>query len=101
MSVFRSVVRIRELMASNFTIEQIQNEFFFIRSDIEQLDSTLESIFSTLREVLKEKEKNGVRHVVARDVKEAKALSVELSERLLRIEDQISSQAPVSVVKVS
>src|SRR6188768_1410802 len=47
-SVVRQILQIKRMMADSYTIEQIQKEFLFMRSDLEQLERTLDSIFKTL-----------------------------------------------------
>ncbi len=37
-SVVRQILAIKQMMAENYTIEQIQREFLFIRSDVEELE---------------------------------------------------------------
>ena len=39
--VVRQIKRIKEMMASDFTIDEIQREFLFARSDIEETERTL------------------------------------------------------------
>ena len=41
-NVVRQIVMIKSMMAERFTIEQIQREFLFIRTDVEQLERTLD-----------------------------------------------------------
>src|SRR5688572_33445778 len=41
----RQLVRIKEMMAKSYTIEEIRRDFLFVRSDIEQLEQTLGCIF--------------------------------------------------------
>src|SRR5689334_13015718 len=54
-SVVRLILRIKEMMAESYTIEQIQREFLFIRNDVEQLEQMLSRIFKKLEGVLKER----------------------------------------------
>src|SRR5262252_10611289 len=54
-SVVRQILRIKQMMAESYTIEQIQREFLFIRSDVEQLEQALSRIFKKLEGVLKER----------------------------------------------
>src|ERR1043165_4409318 len=77
-SVVRQILRIREMMADNYTIEQIKRDVLFIRSDIQQLEGTLGGFFETLARVIKERRSEPYAQAVARDVEGAKALSRDL-----------------------
>ncbi len=52
-SVVREIVRIKQMMAQSYTIEQIQREVLFMRADLQQLEQSLSSIFGKLDGVLK------------------------------------------------
>src|SRR5215213_4450580 len=41
-AVVRQILRIKEMMADDYTIEEIQKEFLFVRGDIEDLERKLE-----------------------------------------------------------
>ena len=73
-SVVRQVLRIKQMMAESYTIDQIQREFLFIRSEVEQLESMLTRIFRTLDGVLKERKAERVSSAVQRDVGDARSL---------------------------
>src|SRR6188508_1705872 len=47
-SVVRQILRIKQMMAESYTIEQIQKEFLLIRSEVEQLEQLLDLIFKKL-----------------------------------------------------
>lgn len=99
--VVRQIVRIKGMMADNYTIEQIRRDVLFIRSDIQQLEQTLESIFETLAGVMKERRGDPNAQVIARDVEGAKALSRDLVSRLGSIESKLSSRASLRKVSAS
>ena len=101
-SVVRQVLRIKQMMAESYTIEQIQREFLFIRSEVEQLESMLTRIFKTLDGVLKERKAERVSSVVQRDVGDARSLSKELMARLEAIETKLTTRSRLeSVASVS
>ena len=102
-SVVRQVLRIKQMMAESYTIEQIQREFLFIRSEVEQLESMLTRIFRTLDGVLKErKAERVVSSAVQRDVGDARSLSKELMARLEAIETKLTTRSRLeSVASVS
>ena len=97
-SVVRQVLRIKQMMAESYTIEQIQREFLFIRSEVEQLESMLSRIFKTLDGVLKERKAERVSSVVQRDVGDARSLSKELMARLTAIESKLTTRSKLDSV---
>ncbi|MEY2933832.1 MAG: hypothetical protein RL033_4581, partial [Pseudomonadota bacterium] len=44
----RQLLRIKEMMAESYTIQEIRRDFLFVRTDIEQLEQTLGCIFKAL-----------------------------------------------------
>jgi hypothetical protein len=100
-SVIRQILRIKEMMAENYTIEQIKRDVLFMRSDIQALQSTLDSIFATLARVMKERRSEAYAQVVARDVEGAKVLSRDLVNRLGSIESRLSSRSTLRRISVS
>jgi 3-methyladenine DNA glycosylase/8-oxoguanine DNA glycosylase len=100
-SVVRQIVRIKEMMADNYTIEQIKRDVLFMRSDILELEATLDSIFATLGRVMKERRGEAYAQAVARDVEGAKALSRDLVARLGAIESRLSSRSTLRRVSAS
>jgi len=100
-AVVRQILRIKEMMADNFTIEQIKRDVLFMRSDIQQLEVTLESIFEVLGRVLKERRADAYAQTVARDVEGAKALSRDLLARLGLIESRLTARPSLRRVSAS
>ena len=91
-SVVRQILRIKQMMAESYTIEQIQREFLFMRSDLEQLEQTLGSLFRKLGEVVRQRRREVQGSSVARQVSEARALSRDLLGRLEAIEARLTSR---------
>src|SRR5262245_62315098 len=100
-SVIRQILRVKEMMAESYTIEQIKKDVLFMRSDVEQLEATLENIFSTLGRVVKERRGEAYAQTVAREVEGAKALSRDLVNRLGSIESRLSARSPLRRVSAS
>ncbi|MBM4364210.1 MAG: hypothetical protein FJ104_16140, partial [Deltaproteobacteria bacterium] len=100
-SVVRQILRIKEMMAANYTIEQIRRDVLFMRSDIQALESTLESIFATLGRVLRERRGEPMARTVARDVEGARSLSRDLLVRLGAIESRLTDRTELRRVSVS
>jgi hypothetical protein len=99
--VIRQIVRIKQMMAESYTIEQIQKEFLFIRSDVEQLEQLLDGIFKKVDEVLRARKREHSAQTVARDVVDARSLSRDLLARLAAIETKLTSRARMETVAVS
>ncbi|HVY32512.1 MAG TPA: hypothetical protein VHB79_38505 [Polyangiaceae bacterium] len=97
-SVVRQILRIKQMMAESYTIEQIQREFLFIRSEVEQLESMLSKIFKKLEGVVKERKTERVTSAVQRDVSDARSISKELVTRLEAIENKLSSRSRLTSV---
>jgi hypothetical protein len=96
--VVRQILRIKQMMAESYTIDQIQREFLFIRSEVEQLESMLSRIFKKLEGVLKERKTERVTSAVQRDVGDARSLSKELMARLEAIETKLTSRSRLESV---
>jgi|ERR1041385_1602198 hypothetical protein len=92
-TVIRQILRVKEMMAESYTIEQIKRDVLFMRGDVEQLEATLQSIFATLGRVVKERRGETYAQSVARDVEGAKALSRDLVNRLGSIESRLTARS--------
>jgi DNA-binding transcriptional MerR regulator len=90
-SVVRQILHIKRMMAQSYTIEQIQREFLFMRSELQQLMQTLGSIFSKLDLVVKQRRRQGETKLVAREIADARAISETLVTRLEAIETRLTS----------
>jgi DNA-binding transcriptional MerR regulator len=97
-SVVRQILRIKRMMAESYTIEQIQREFLFIRSEVEQLESMLTRIFKKLEGVLKERKTERATTAVQRDVGDARSLSKDLMARLEAIETKLTTRSRLESV---
>ena len=100
-SVVRQILRIKQMMAESYTIEQIQREFLFIRNDVEQLEQMLSRIFKKLDSVLKERKQERAALAVHRDVLDARGLSKDLMARLVAIEDRLTKRNRIESVAAS
>jgi DNA-binding transcriptional MerR regulator len=97
-NVIREILRIKRMMAESYTIEQIQREFLFMRSDLQQLEQTLESVFKKLDQVLRDRKREATAQSVAKEVRDARALSKDLMARLGHIEHRLTSPARIQRV---
>jgi hypothetical protein len=99
--VIRQILHIKRMMAERVTIEQIQSKFLFMRSDLEQLERTLASVFEKLSAVVRERSREGNAQTVARKISEARALSQDLVIRLEAIESELTSRRRIEHARVS
>ena len=99
--VVRQILRIKTMMAQSYTIEQIQREFLFMRSDLQLLEQTLAGIFRKIGRVLRERRSQGYARMVTRQVQDARTLSSELMSRLETIESQLTTRPRVDHAAVS
>jgi len=100
-SVIRQILRIKQMMAESYTIEQIQREFLFIRNDVEQLEQIVSRIFKKLEGVLKERKQERSAQAVHRDVLDARGISKDLMARLVAIEDKLTKRNRIESVAAS
>jgi hypothetical protein len=92
----RQLVLIKAMMAKSYTIEEIRRDFLFVRTDLEQLEETLGSIFQALAKVLKQRRQDTSTVTVSREVNQAKKQSRELVTQLSSIESRLTSSRAVS-----
>lgn len=96
-SVVRQIWQIKQMMANDYTIEQIQREVLFIRSDLELLERTLSVLFIKLENALRGRRSDVTSRLVSRKVLDAKTLGSELQSRLEAIERQLTNCDVVGV----
>ncbi|WP_437603457.1 MerR family transcriptional regulator [Sorangium sp. So ce590] len=92
-TVVRQVQRIKEMMAQDYTIEEIQREFLFVRGDIEELERTMTKVFNALRDAAKERRSETSGRAIALDLASAETLARELVAKLALIEERLMAQA--------
>ena len=100
-SVVRQILQIKRMMAQSYTIEQIQREFLFMRSELQQLVQTLSSIFSKLDLVVKQRRRQGETKLVVREIADARSISQALVSRLEAIESRLTSPVGIGNAAVS
>jgi len=91
--VVRQIQRIRDMMAEDYTIEEIQRQFLFVRGDIEDLERTIGKVFDALREAAKDKRSETTGRAVANDLAAAEHLAQDLLTKLEVIEQRLITQA--------
>lgn len=95
--VVRQIQRIKEMMAQDYTIEQIQREFLFVRGDIEELQRTLSNVFEALRGAAKNRPASDTAtRAISTDISHAESIARELLAKLSMIEQRLTAQARLS-----
>lgn len=84
-TVVRRIETIRRLMSQGYSIEEIQNEFFFIRGDIEELTRSLSRVYASIQKAM---DRRNVDESMRRRFEDSR----ELGERLLRSFDDIEQR---------
>jgi hypothetical protein len=92
-SVVRQVQRIRDMMAEDYTIEEIQREVLFVRGDIEDLERSIAKVFDAFREAARDKRSETVARAVSNDLAHAEELAGDLLTKLTVIEERLMAQA--------
>ena len=91
--VVRQIKRIKQMMADDFTIEEIQREFLFARSDIEETERVLGRAIDGLERAIVERAGAPVAKLLERDIDEARGLAEQLVDKLTDIENKLTMQA--------
>ena len=94
-AVIRQILRIKEMMADDLTIEQIQREFLFVRGDIEELERLLGKVFDNLGRAAKERAHTSGRSVTS-DLAGARSLARDLLHKLESIEARLTARAELA-----
>lgn len=87
--VIRQILLVKSMMAQDFTIEQIQKEFLFLRGDLEQLETTLGGILTKLGDAT---EAAGFTGGLSREVKAAETVGRDLMMRLRTLESRLMAE---------
>jgi hypothetical protein len=94
--VVRQIQRIKEMMAQDYTIEEIQREFLFVRGDIEELERTLAKVFSALKDAAQQRRSEMSGRAITNDLSHAESIARELLAKLAMIEQRLTAQARLS-----
>jgi len=92
----RRILVIKQMMAQNLTIEEIQREFLFVRGDIEELQRKLAEIFATLKQSAKASQSQPTVRAISQDLTIAEQLSKDLLSRLVALEERITTQSKLA-----
>ena len=100
-TVVRKILRIKEMMSNDYTIEEIQKEFLFVRGDIEELERILGKIFETLKDASKERRSETSGRAISNDLASAEGLARDLMAKLEVIEERLMAQARLARTAVA
>ena len=89
--VVRQILFVKRLMAQDYTIEQIQNEFLYLRGEIELLEETLGVLMTKLGDVA-QKEGRAALFGLRREVKAAEGVGRDLLMRLRTLEGRLIAE---------
>ena len=92
-AMIRQVVRIKEMMALDYTIEEIQREFLFARGDIEETERTLGRAIENLDRAIAERAGAPAQKMLKRELDDVRELAGKLIESLTGIEGRLTMQA--------
>jgi len=95
-TIVRRILAIKQMMAENLTIEEIQREFLFVRGDIEELQRKLGEIFSTLKHAAQASKSQPTVRAISNDLTIAEQLSKDLVSRLVALEERITTQSKLA-----
>lgn len=100
-TVLRKILRIKEMMSNDYTIEEIQKEFLFVRGDIEELERILGKIFETLKDASRERRSETSGRAISNDLASAEGLARDLMAKLEVIEERLMAQARLARTAVA
>lgn len=93
-TVVRKILRIKEMMSNDYTIEEIQREFLFVRGDIEALERQLERVYAALEAAIAPRTASEISDPLSmRSLGEARAVGTELIRKLEALERRLTMRA--------
>jgi len=92
-NIVRRILAIKQMMAENLTMEEIQREFLFVRGDIEELERKLDDIFSTLKQAARSSRSQTTSRAISNDLSVAEQHAKDLLGRLIALEDRLTTQS--------
>jgi hypothetical protein len=86
----RRINSIKRLMASSYTIEEIQRSFSNFKSQIDEIESALDDLFKGFeREIAKPRFDSSRRRILDREINNARKTANELVRQIVQIESQV------------
>jgi hypothetical protein len=92
-SIVRQIQRLKSLMET-FTIEEIQRGSFFLRVDVEELQSSVEKVLGSLSSAIESsRTEAGVACLVEQELEGARHLAADFLAKVSRVENHLSMRA--------
>jgi hypothetical protein len=92
-SIVRKIVQIKRLLGENKTIDEIRQEFFLLRGEIEELEQKLRSLFEGIGSALDgRRDDETTAEYLRRDLRDARATAGDLVEKLKALETRLSTR---------
>ena len=92
-SIIRQIIEIKQLLNDGRTIEEIKNEFFLLRSEIETVEQGTETLFERVEIALEQPLEEATVEAVSRELKTARQAAEVLLEKLRNIEARLARRS--------
>jgi hypothetical protein len=92
-SVIRRIIDIKQLLAQDFTMDEIRQRFLCATSEIDEFEEAVSRVFGRLENTVSEMEAGGDASLLRRELSEVKAAAGRLIEALRGIEQRLENQA--------
>jgi DNA-binding transcriptional MerR regulator len=92
-SIVRQIQEIKRLLNENKTIDEIRNEYFLLRSDIETVEQSTERLFDRVETAIEGRHNDATAEAMRRDLHLARDAAESLLERLRTIESRLATRA--------
>jgi hypothetical protein len=95
-SVLRQVVRIKQMMAQRYTIEQIQRDFFFVQDDLQKVEAILDSVLGAFQRVMSRQGRGEIARDLSTQIDDARFVAQDLLKRLSEIESRLVTRTQLT-----
>jgi DNA-binding transcriptional MerR regulator len=95
-SIVRQIIEIKQLLNDGRTIEEIKNEYFLLRSEIETVEQGTEKLFERVEIALESPLEEATVEAVTRELKTARTAAETLLEKLRNIEARLARRAQLT-----
>jgi DNA-binding transcriptional MerR regulator len=92
-SVIRRIIDIKALLAQDFTMDEIRQQFLCASSEIDEFAEAVSRVFGRLEDTVSEMEGGADASLLRRELTEVKAAAARLIEALRGIERRLETQA--------
>jgi DNA-binding transcriptional MerR regulator len=95
-SVVRKILEIKRLLSENHSIEEIRQDYFLLRGEIEGIEQKLKQLFDSIEGALTTRGEEGIADLVRRDLQGAEDTAAELLTKLRALEARLSARVRVA-----